>query len=361
MKIVDIISPAYKEVDNIEDLVVSIEQALPTNAFCFNLYIVDDNSEDGTVEVVDKLNRDWVHLITRTEGRGLSSAVIAGLNASQAEFKIVMDADLSHPATAIPKMIDELNNGADFVVGSRYIEDGSTDDDWGFFRWVNSKIATLLARPLTYIKDPMSGFFAIKAATYENAAYLNPIGYKIGLELIVKARCKKVVEVPIHFTDRVKGESKLSLKEQLKYIQHLRRLYIFKYGSLTEMFHFAVVGGSGVVVNLAVFTLMLQLGMGKEISILSGIIISVISNFLLNRRFTFSYAKNSRLLKSFITYSSSVTVGAIVNYFVTLFMLKSFPDLLPQLSATAGIAFGMVFNFVALKYLVFKKSHFKAK
>lgn len=228
----------------------------------------------------------------------------------------------------------------------------------GFFRWLNSRIATLLARPLTTVLDPMSGFFAIKTKTYACAELLNPVGYKIALELIVKCRCNKVVEVPIHFTDRVKGESKLSLKEQLKYIQHLRRLYIFQYGSITEMLQFAFVGGSGVLVNLLVLTTLISLGVSTEISLLGGILVSVISNFLLNRRFTFSYAKNSHLVKSFIRYCSSVSVGASINYVTAILMLNSFPEIAPQTAAFVGISFGMIFNFLALKYLVFRKDHY---
>lgn len=129
---IDIIVPTYREAENIKDLVDDISTSLQ-DKFEYNLYIVDDNSCDGTVELVHALNLNWIHLIVRTEDRGLSQSVIAGLNASTADYKVVMDADLSHPANAILPMIDELDNGADFVLGSRYVNGGSTDDDWGFF------------------------------------------------------------------------------------------------------------------------------------------------------------------------------------------------------------------------------------
>ena len=144
---------------------------------------------------------------------------------------VVMDADLSHPPEAIPGMIARLDDGADFVIGSRYVSGGTTDSNWGLLRWLNSKVATWLARPLTRAKDPMAGFFALRRTTFERATALNPIGYKIGLELLVKCRCVRVDEVPIHFADRQHGESKLSFREQLRYLQHLGRLYshrIFK-------------------------------------------------------------------------------------------------------------------------------------
>jgi glycosyltransferase involved in cell wall biosynthesis len=147
------------------------------------LIICDDNSQDGTPEVVSALNKSWIRLIVRTSYRGLSPAVIEGLRNASNEILVVMDADRSHPADAIPLMLSKLDRGFDFVIGSRYIEGGSTDAEWGLFRWINSKVATLLAKPFTSIKDPMSGFFTLKRSTFNRAAELNPVGYKIGLVL----------------------------------------------------------------------------------------------------------------------------------------------------------------------------------
>src|SRR5207247_2034186 len=168
-------------------------------------------------------------LLVRTANRGLSPAVLDGLRAARHDRLVVMDADLSHPPEKIPDLLAALEGGADFVIGSRYVPGGSTDAEWGLFRWLNSKLATLLARPLTSAKPPMAGFFAWRRGTFEAGVDLNPIGYKIGLELIVKCRCRKIAEVPIHFADRKVGQSKLSFREQLRYLQHLRRLFIYQY------------------------------------------------------------------------------------------------------------------------------------
>ena len=107
---------------------------------------------------------------------------------------------------------------------------GSTDEHWGLLRRVNCKIATALARPLTSVKDPMSGFFAIRRPVYERAAPLGPVGYKIALELIVKCNCSMIREVPIRFAQRQFGESKLSLIERFNYLRQVSRLLRFKYG-----------------------------------------------------------------------------------------------------------------------------------
>jgi dolichol-phosphate mannosyltransferase len=96
-------------------------------------------------------------LIERTADRGLSAAVLDGLRCARGEIVLCMDADLSHPSSAIPLMVRKLLSGADFVVGSRYVDGGTTSHDWGFLRWLNSRIATWLARPLTNVRDPMAG------------------------------------------------------------------------------------------------------------------------------------------------------------------------------------------------------------
>ena len=195
---------------------------------------MDDDSRDGSVELVRDRSEDWVRLVVRTTDRGLSQAALEGLSQAKGDVLVCMDADLSHPPEAIPAMLAKLAEGADFVIASRYVAGGSTAHDWGFLRWLNSRVATWLARPLTHVSDPMSGFFALRRATFEAGRDFNPIGYKIGLELVVKCHCERVVEIPIHFTDRRFGTSKLTLRQQALYLAHLWRLYAFKFGVWTR-------------------------------------------------------------------------------------------------------------------------------
>lgn len=358
---IDVIVPAYREALNLELLIGRLEQLRKKGGLALRLTIVDDNSQDGTDEVIQKINADWVRLITRKNDRGLSSAVLDGIRQTSGDIIVVMDADLSHPPEVLPAMLDKLASDSDFVVGSRYVEGGGTDDDWGILRWLNSRVATFLARPFTSIKDPMGGFFALRRETYNQADCLNPVGYKIGLELMVKCHCKHIAEIPIKFANRVYGESKLNLKEQLRYIQHIRRLFLHKYGTWSEILQFLVVGASGVVVNLLTLTLMLLMGVGANASIGLAIIISIVTNFLLNRRFTFSHAKNEYLPTQFIRYLASVSFGSVVNYVVAVLLLQASPSLIPQLASLMGIACATIVNFVTLKFLVFKKKFYKAQ
>jgi dolichol-phosphate mannosyltransferase len=358
---IDVIVPTYREALNLPLLIERLTTLKNGPIPRLHLTIVDDNSQDGTDEVIRQLNMPWVSLIVRTSNRGLSSAVLEGLNRTSGDVIIVMDADLSHPPEAIPSMLEKLGNGSDFVIGSRYTDGGVTDDNWGLFRWLNSRVATLFARPFTNVGDPMSGFFALERATYSKADFLNPIGYKIGLELLVKCRCCRIAEVPISFADRVHGESKLSLREQLRYIQHIRRLFLYKYGAWSEVVQFIVVGASGALINLLVVTGLLHAGLSAGASIACAIAASICTNFLLNRRFTFSHSKSGFLPTQFLSYVISVSFGAVINYFVALLLLQLYPKLIPQLASLCGIAVATVANFIALKFVVFKRKHYRPR
>lgn len=353
---VSVIVPTYREAENLPLLVGRIKKVREEHQLDLELIICDDDSRDGTPEIVERLNEPWVRLITRTSNRGLSPSVLEGLDAAEREFLVVMDADLSHPPEAIPELVSKLQGGADFAIGSRYVPGGATDADWGLFRWLNSKVATLLARPFATVKDPMSGFFALRRDRFAQAVDLNPIGYKIGLELLVKCGCSRTEEVPIYFADRQFGESKLSLKEQLLYIQHLRRLLIFKYPGLSYIFQFAFVGGVGTVVNLAVLTLLVHFGLTDATAIAGGVMVSFLGNFALNRRFTFSYARHESVTKQFVGFLLASTLGLVTNYAVAVVFRAQYPSLPIQLAAAIGILAGMGLNYVASRYVVFRRS-----
>jgi dolichol-phosphate mannosyltransferase len=225
-----IVVPTFREVEALPELIDRIAQVRAENGSIEELIVVDDDSRDGTEALLAARPEPWLKLIVRKQDRGLSQAVLAGLRAARGDLLVVMDADLSHPPEVITKMQQAILAGAEFVVGSRYVPGGTTADDWGLFRFLNSQIATLLARPLTDITDPMSGFFALRRPVFERAHEPNPLGYKIGLELLVRCGCQDVREVPIHFANRTRGESKLTLKQQMLFIRHLARLYRFKLG-----------------------------------------------------------------------------------------------------------------------------------
>jgi dolichol-phosphate mannosyltransferase len=299
-----------------------------------------------------------VRLVVRKNQRGLSSAVIHGMHCAAGTILVVMDADLSHPPERIPDLVSALQSaGADFVIGSRYVPGGSTDEDWGWLRWLNSKVATLLAWPLTAAHDPMAGFFAIRSSTIKSAGKLDPIGYKIGLELLVKAGCRKIAEIPISFRDRLHGHSKLTLTEQINYLRHLLRLYKFKLGRAFCPLQFVLVGGTGMMVDVAAFMMLLHF-VPLIASRAMAIGTAMTWNFLLNRRFTFSEARQQPILAQYFLFCLSCLIGGMMNWTVSVRLCSTFAffDRWKLLAALCGVVAGTTFNYVLSSRVVFAKS-----
>ncbi len=221
-----IIIPTYNEADNINLLIPKIDDVL-NDKFLHEIIVVDDNSPDGTAKIVQKLSKKHnCKVLVRKKEKGLSSAVIAGFAAAKGEFICVMDADLSHPPDVLPKMFNALKK-AELVVGSRLVKGGGSQS-WPFYRKIISWSAQLLARPLTPVKDTMSGFFAFKKSILKNVT-LEAYGYKILLEILVLADYNNAVEVPFTFLNRTFGESKISLSVEIEYLKQLLHLYKCKF------------------------------------------------------------------------------------------------------------------------------------
>jgi dolichol-phosphate mannosyltransferase len=228
--VISIVVPTYEEAENLEHVAASVAEALEGLGRSYEIVFVDDDSRDGSEAICAKLSEIHpVRIHVRKRERGLATAVIHGIERVSGDIVVVMDADLSHPVTAIPQMVELLESGSsDFVLGSRYVEGGSIHSGFGPLRKLNSTIPSLLARPLCHLRDPMSGFFAFYRRDMPDASELSPVGYKIALELLVKGDFRNAREIPIHFANRKYGRSKLTLKEQLNFLRHLARLYAYK-------------------------------------------------------------------------------------------------------------------------------------
>lgn len=356
--LVSVVIPTYKEVDNIPLISQQVAEALTAAGWQYEIVFVDDNSQDGSFDICASLAETLpVRMIVRTEEKGLATAVIRGLEEAKGQYVVVMDADLSHPATAIPEMVAVLQNqDGDFVVGSRYIKGGSMDESWGFFRRFNSLVATWLALPLVKVRDPMSGFFAFERSKMPATSKLSPIGYKIGLELLIKGGFQAPREVPIHFEDRVHGESKLSLSEQMRYLRHLRRLYQHKYTTMAEFVQFGLVGASGFVVDL-IFYLLLQFLFG-----MSHVTARAVSfwgaaswNWAANRLITFTHRQKTSKLVQWPSFILSSLLGFGVNW-GSYYMLTSYVPFFSEhlvLALIVGVLMGMGFNFTMARMFVF--------
>lgn len=259
---VSIVVPALNEAANLPLLAQRIADALPETRY--EVIIIDDGSTDGTPEVCELLSKAYpLELYVRPAPyAGLSGAVLEGFARARGHILVVMDADLQHPPERLPALLSALkDNDVEVALGSRYTSGGSTASRWGLFRWINSRVATVLARPFSGgTHDPMSGFFAIRRETFDRARQLTPLGYKIGLELLCKCRVKRVAEVPIHFAERAGGESKLTVKQQFKYLEHLSRLYDFCFPRGSSIAKFVIVTGLAWLVGLGMFLAILWTG-----------------------------------------------------------------------------------------------------
>jgi len=353
-----VVIPTYREARNLGAVARAVGAALSERRWAFEIIFVDDDSRDGSEEQAAKLADTLpVRMIVRHGEKGLSTAVLRGIAEARGEFVVVMDADLSHPAERIPDMIARLEHGKnDFVIGSRYVEGGSLDPSWTWFRRFNSKVATWLALPLTRVHDPMSGFFAFRRARMPAAHRLSPIGYKIGLELLVKGEFRKPGEVPIHFADRVHGESKLTFKEQVRYLRHLRRLYQYRWPFLSEFFQFGLVGASGFIVDVAIYLgLQWLAGLGHVVARALSFWGAASWNWAWNRALTFSHRQKTRkrvqwplfLLTSLIGFAINVGSYYVLTHYVPLFDAHKIAAL------AIGVLLGFGFNFLAARLLVF--------
>lgn len=356
---ISVIIPTYKEAENLPHMIKAVDEALRQHDWAYELVFVDDNSQDGSAEIVAELADEFpARMLVRKRVRGLSSAVLYGIEHSSGEFIVVMDADLSHPASAIPEMIGLLRSGSsDFVVGSRYAEGGSIHEDWGLFRTINSRLPSLLVTPLTPIKDPMSGFFAFRRQDMPPQDRLSPIGYKIGLEIFVKGVFTKPGEVPIHFSERKFGESKLSLREQVYFLRHLRRLYQYRYPAWTEFVQFGLVGSTGFVVDLVVYlSLQSVFSIDHKIARAYSFIGAASWNWALNRLITFTYRQKMSKLIQWPAFLFTSSLGFAVNWgsYVILTGYVPFFDTHRIVALLIGVVFGMGLNFMAARLFVFR-------
>ncbi len=224
-----VIVPTYNESKNIETLVIRVFDSLKKYGINGELIVVDDSSPDGTAQLADKMGKNYpIRVYIRTKREGPGPAIMDGIRLAEAPVACVMDGDLSHPPEELPKMYHLIKEGkALLVVGSRHTRGGRTSE-WIWYRKFFSWGARTLGKFITPVKDLTSGFFMFDKKILEGAE-INPIGCKVGLELMVKGNHQgKVIEHPIVFVERAAGESKMGWRETRQYLQHLTALSLYR-------------------------------------------------------------------------------------------------------------------------------------
>jgi len=348
-KLISVIIPTYNEKDKLEPLVEQVNGALAGEAY--EIVFIDDNSRDGTAELAEALAKQYpVRVIVRKTERGLASAVVHGFAEASGELLAVMDADLQHPPAVLRDMVRAARDGADLVIASRYVEGGSCEG-WGLTRRVISKGAIFLAHLLLprtrRIGDPMAGFFLLRRSVVEGAA-LKPSGYKILLEVLLMGRYSRAVEVPYSFRVREKGESKLKASTQIDYLKHLLSL-MKRTGELVRFVKFALVGVSGIGVNLGLFWLLTRFAGLKETDFLAlaiAIEVSIITNFTLNDFFTFRDRRAAGgFFKRLVKFNVICLVGAGIQAGVYELLYHGL-GIYDILSDFIGIAVATIWNYL---------------
>ncbi|WP_051213217.1 glycosyltransferase [Maritalea myrionectae] len=356
-----IVVPTFNERGNIELLVEKLEAVFPQMPF--EVIFVDDNSPDGTAELAKEIGqkKPWVKCIKRIGRRGLSSACVEGISASNAEYVAVMDADHQHDETVLTQMLALVEGEKDLVLASRFLDGRSAGEGLSRFRELGSNVANAIANLVTGTKitDPMTGFFMLRREKFEQVApHLSSEGFKILLDIIATARNKGVPlnigEVGFTFRARHDGESKMS---PLIAAQFFGLALSKMTGGIlpSSFFMFAAVGATGVVVHLIALTIASGwMGFNFTNAQLFATIVAMTSNFHFNNMFTYAdrQLRGVNYWKGLLSFYAVCAIPAIANVSVAAFIFET--NSLFYFAAIAGIIISIVFNYAVTRIFTWR-------
>ena len=347
-----VVIPTFNEVGNVPIIIAKLDHALAGRAW--EAIFVDDNSPDGTADAARAIGRTdpRVRVIQRIGRRGLSSACIEGMCATAAPIVAVIDGDLQHDETILPKMLDALHKDPtlDLVVGSRFVDGGGTGD-WDHDRVAKSAFATRLSRRILKadLNDPMSGFFMIRTEIVRNLApHLAAIGFKILLDIMTGSpKPLHFLEMAYTFRVRTEGESKL---DHVVALEYLIAIYDRMFGRVVPVRFamFAAIGALGAGVHFLVLgPLFKELNVGFLIATIVATVVAMTFNFFLNNALTYRDGRlkgAKQLFEGWVSFCVVCSVGAVANVGVAAFLYDAQSDTWAY-SALAGIMVGAVWNY----------------
>ncbi|TAO03055.1 MAG: glycosyltransferase family 2 protein [Phormidium sp. SL48-SHIP] len=343
-----LVIPTYNERHNLEILIEQLRQLLDRLlSHDYELIVVDDDSPDRTWEVAQRLAETYpqVRALRRQGERGLSTAVIRGWQVARGQVLGVIDADLQHPPEILEQLWQQIERGADLALASRHVDGGGVSD-WSLSRRILSRGAQLVGLILLpgvvgRVSDPMSGFFMVRRSAIAER-FLDPVGYKILIEVLGRGDISWIGEVGYVFQEREQGQSKVTWKQYLDYLQHLGKLRLDLL-PVQRFLRFGLVGLTGVVVDLAVFYVLRerwQLGLTRSAMLSAEV--AILNNFYWNDRWTFyDLSRQQRgwrkQLKRFLKFNIVCLAGLILNVLIVniLFNLLGVNDYLSKLLAIA--------------------------
>ena len=355
---VAVVVPTLNEAANVEKLIEKLSTVLAGRGW--EVLFVDDNSADGTSDLVRRIGRTSRHvrIVQRVGRRGLSSAVIEGMLATAAPVIAVMDGDLQHSEDALPRLIDAVAAGdADIAVGTRYVAGGGVGD-WDQGRVRMSRLATRAGQIAlgTDVSDPMSGFFALRREAFERALpRLSGIGFKILIDILASSpTALRVAEIPYQFRTREAGESKIGLRVIAEYAELIADKTIGRFVPV-RLLKFLMVGGLGVFVHLAVLGVLLGLGNAFVAAQTGAVMTAIAFNFFLNNSFTYADRKlrGWSMLGGLASFYVISALGAVANIGIGTWMAGH--DERWWVAGVAGVLVGAIWNFAMSSALTWRK------
>lgn len=353
-----VIIPTFNEAENVAPLAAKLDRALA--GLDWEAVYVDDNSADGTSDRVRALARTdrRIRVIQRVGRRGLSSAVVEGMLSSAAPVVAVIDGDMQHDETVLVQLHAAIaDQGYDLAIGTRYTEGGSTGE-WDESRVRISRFATRLSKILLKndVKDPMSGFFAVRRDIFMEALpSLSMVGFKILLDMVASVPRKlKIAEIPYTFRSRVAGESKLDSKVA----QEFGALLLDKmFGHIVPVrfLMFAAVGALGVLVHLATLGALVLVTADFRIGQTVAVVVAMTFNYVLNNSFTYRdmRLRGAKFVRGLFTFYAVCLVGAIGNIGVGELIYNMHYRWWS--AGIAGAVVGVVWNYAASAMLTWNR------
>jgi len=362
-----VIIPTFKEEANIRHIITEVDTVFRNNSLNGEILVVDDNSPDNTIAIVNELKKTQTNLslLVRTSDHGLSQSVADGFLHASSDVFVVIDADMSHPPALIPKMYEEIRAGSDVVIGSRYMEGGGIKK-WPLKRRIISLGATFLGRLLfPDITDPVSGFFAIRKDVVAQAQ-LKPRGYKILLEVLGKGTWEHDKEIPFEFSDREIGSSKLKIKTIIEYAQQVLDITLYSFAhhqsaawrEWKKVFKFGIVGLTGIVVNMSILWYLKEF-VSLDL-LIAGFIateLSILNNFLWNDLWTFRSTEDQKLSSRWqrLVAFNLVSAGGVAINLSFLYALTTWFGLYYMLSNMIGILVAFAWNFMVNRRVTWQR------
>jgi len=377
MKVV-IIIPTYNEKENIQKLIPILEEEIfpQIKDHDMNILVADDNSPDRTKEEVEKLMEKWKNLdINSGEKHGLGAAYIRAMTYAiekmNADVMFEFDADLSHDPKKIPQFLKKIDEGYDFVIGTRYSDGGSIPSNWGIERKAFSIVGNLIVRTVLMrfsVHDWTGGYRALKKEVFlkEKEELTNFKGYTFQVSFLHKAVRDgfKIAEVPIAFTDRTLGKSKIAAKEYifdlLKYI-FIAKIKELIFGSFGK---FLVVGGTGFVIQAVLLKVLVEgFTVTPTKANLVGAVLAIFSNFNLNNIWTFKKERVKGIGMYFwklLNFYGTSAVGVIVLQTGIIFLGDNFIGRKYYfIYFLIGTFFLMLYNFTMYRLVIWRKKPHK--